>query len=231
MSNIYNKSVPIVLGMLLFITVVAIPLIKGSISHKQETSGNQAIRIETPLDVMGNADSELVRLISSDSSNGQATNHKLIVQNGNNVLESYQFSDRDLQDFEEVEVKHFGGRRVLVVKGLDVGAHSSSMRFFMIDNNITKLEPLCAYLDGKDKCVFSSDRMSEPLIEDLNEDAVPEVVELNVGQDGVVVPRAYQFVSKKVIDVNLEGSRYSLSLTDIQNPIYETLKERYSSIK
>jgi hypothetical protein len=228
MSNISNKFVPIVIGMVVLLGGIDKWVYKGSIAPRELiTPSKSEISIEKRLDIVGGEDLEIVQMLNSPSNDKQFMLHKIIVQNGKNRLESDQFSDSDLQNFEEVEVKQFGGRRILVVKGLDVGAHSSSMQFFMVNEDITKLQSVCSYVERKSKCIFTSDRMTEPLIEDLNGDNVPEVIELNVGLGNKVNVQIYQFISKESVDIVVDDPKFLLSRITPPNKEYSEIMVKY----
>lgn len=180
---------------------------------------------EKQIDLIGSESTETLRLLSYPKKENVTPLYKLELINGDFKTYSSSFTDNDGLDFEDTHVVSFGNTKTLVVDGLNVGAHGSSMRFFSSD-----LEPICSGYKHNE-CEFTSDRMSEPLIEDLNGDNVPEVIELNVGEDGGVNVQVYQFTSNKVIDISTEGSGYSLSLITPPSREYSEILERYPSLK
>jgi hypothetical protein len=185
---------------------------------------------EKQIDLIGSESTETVRLLSYPKKENVTLVRKIEVINGNSRIYSQTFTDGDTLDFEDFHVEQFGANRLLIVSGLDVGAHGSSIRLYSSDESADNLIPVCSGYNG-DYCIFSSNRMSEPLIEDLNDDGVPEIVELNENLNGKVVARIYRFYPKRLdSDVVGAGAPYSLGILDQNSSEYYELMKRYPSL-
>lgn len=146
------------------------------------------------------------------------------------VIKSPPLDDSSFFEFIMFDVVTIASDKIVVVGGLDVGAHSSSTRFYWVNDNEELLVPICFKGIVGEKCAFWSDRLSEPLIVDLNNDDNPEVVELHERVDRSIVATIYAFVSNSGSSAATEADKYKLTLLEPENLAYERLQHEYGDL-
>ncbi|MFA5750005.1 MAG: hypothetical protein WC895_02170 [Candidatus Shapirobacteria bacterium] len=174
--------IPVALVILILI-VLKIVLIPSKVLNTTQKEEKNVEIYKTSVIKIGEKELNLALIKNDDNGEVLSTPYSLAVLSNGKVDYSSQVINGDLlEDFESIKTKVLDNETLIVVDGLSVGAHSSGLRVFKINQDKKQIIPVCVSTDKQtkdDPCLFYTDAMTEPFFDDVDKDGIDELVEMN----------------------------------------------------